>query len=76
MDPSVCPLVRPPVHWLLSQVEARLRARVQELSEYRAAGLRTFEQVDALEAVLGEGARKKGEAPVDFLFFFPRAAHL
>lgn len=29
-------------------------------------GLRTFEQVDALEAVLGEWARKKGEAPVTF----------
>ncbi|KAL4451456.1 hypothetical protein ABPG75_007118 [Micractinium tetrahymenae] len=39
-------------------VEQRLRARIAELQEYRAMGLRTFEQVDEVEA-LQEGRKKK-----------------
>ncbi|KAI7838949.1 hypothetical protein COHA_007308 [Chlorella ohadii] len=40
------------------RVEQKLRARIAELQEYRAQGLRTFEQVDEHEA-LHEARRKK-----------------
>ncbi|PSC69078.1 transcriptional adapter ADA2-like isoform X1 [Micractinium conductrix] len=38
--------------------EQRLRARIAELQDYRAMGLRTFEQVDEVEA-LQEGRRRR-----------------
>lgn len=41
------------------QAEARLCARIAELQEYRALGLRTFEEVDELEAS-GDRPRRKG----------------
>ncbi|GAB4822858.1 hypothetical protein N2152v2_009904 [Parachlorella kessleri] len=49
-------------------VEARLRARILELQDFRRNGLRTFEQVDELESILGEGAAggrkaKEGDKP-------------
>lgn len=40
--------------------EGRLRARIGQLQEYRAMGMRTFEQVEAFEAV---EAKKKKEVP-------------
>ena len=55
MTPPTHPPTPPP-----PQVEHKLRARVAELQEYRAAGLRTFEQVDEVEAAQ-EGKRKRGE---------------
>ncbi|KAL6768288.1 hypothetical protein ACKKBF_B38535 [Auxenochlorella protothecoides x Auxenochlorella symbiontica] len=42
--------------------EARLCARIAELQEYRALGLRTFEEVDELEAS-GDRPRRKENAP-------------
>lgn len=40
--------------------EARLRARIEELQQYRSLGLRTFEQVDMLEAGGDRSKIKKG----------------
>ena len=40
--------------------EARIRARIAQLQQYRAMGMRTFEQVDRFEA---QEAKKKKEVP-------------
>lgn len=40
--------------------EARLRARIAELQQYRAMGMRTFSEVERFEAIEG---KKKKEAP-------------
>jgi transcriptional adapter 2-alpha len=43
-------------------VEARLRSRIQELKEYRAMGMKTFEEVDAF---IEQGGSKKRESSIN-----------